>query len=129
LTDKVWTLEVQHSEFLNAFRRTISTATKRTLQPPALFTFSDGKLNVEALGVAAQIPASGEWPGVVAVPANLLGQLVEKHVADGLSPFTDAEKAVIKHIAQAWAVLAPLGVEPNEIKALVDDSIKNAWKR
>jgi hypothetical protein len=225
----VWNLEVRRSEFLEALRRTTSAATKRAPQPPVLFSFSDGRLSVEALGITAEIPASGEWPGVAAVPAHLLRQLartlpnddplrlqagdnkliisrfsmpcecrpseaavskpepadtaasldsqdlsgthqadgawpvhyfverdkrvreiveraagilkpygvsgadlqslVEKHVASGLNPFASAERPVIKCIAQAWTVLAPLGVEPGEIKALMDEAIKNVWKR
>lgn len=55
--------------------------------------------------------------------------LVEKHAADIVWGFQDADKAVIKRIAEAWSLLAPLGIEVGEIKSLVDDSIRNAWKR
>lgn len=217
----IWTLEVRRSEFLEALRRVTSDATKRASQPPLLFSFSDDKLSIEALGITAEIPASGEWPGVVAVATAVLRQLirafpkedplrleaddqkftiarfslpcerrspaapanpsftggvniredkaepaspsrifkgddrrlgeilteagtilkpyrvseadlkslVEKHTADGLNVFAETEKPVIKSIAQAWSLLAPLGIEPNEIKALIDDAVKNAWNR
>jgi hypothetical protein len=55
--------------------------------------------------------------------------LVEKHAADTGCAFQDADKGVIKRIAEAWSLLAPLGIEVGEIKALVDESIRNAWKR
>jgi hypothetical protein len=58
-----------------------------------------------------------------------LKSLVEKHLADTPNPFSSAEAPVIKCVAQVWSLLAPLGIEPNEIKALIDDSIKNALKR
>jgi hypothetical protein len=220
----VWTLEVRRAEFLNALRRTVSIGKKNALEPPVLFAFSDGQLSVEGVGVAAEIPASGEWPGVAAVPAAMLRQLtkafpeedplrlqaddqrftvsrfsmpcerrpipapptsnsadapnslaepkegteggpparfsvghekkvgeilakaanvlkpygvseadlrslVEKHAAGRLNPLAGVETPVIKRIAEAWSLLAPLGVEPNEIKGLVDESILNAWKR
>jgi hypothetical protein len=58
-----------------------------------------------------------------------LRALVEKHAADIECGFQDADKSVIKRIAEAWSLLAPVGVEVGEIKSLVDDSIRNAWKR
>jgi hypothetical protein len=58
-----------------------------------------------------------------------LMELVEKHAADTSCAFQDADKGVIKRIAEAWTLLAPLGIEAGEIKALVDESIRNAWKR
>jgi hypothetical protein len=55
--------------------------------------------------------------------------LVEKHAADTGCAFQDADKSVIKRVAEAWSLLAPLGIEAGEIKTLVDASIRNAWKR
>jgi hypothetical protein len=221
----VWTLEIRRDEFLAVLRRCTSGVSNRSLQAPVVFSFSGGKLSIEGTGIAAEIPASGEWPGAVTLAALLLRQLiptfpkddplrlqaddhnftiarfsipcerrplstvgdagssaesksqassvaekseaawparyvaahdkklqqileraasilkpyrvsevdlkslVERHIADGVNPCAETENPVIKRIAEAWILLAPLGIEPNEIKTLIDDGIKNAWKR
>ena len=63
------------------------------------------------------------------VTEDALMALVEKHAADTSCAFQDADKSVIKRIAEAWSLLAPLGIDAGEIKALVDESIRNPWKR
>jgi hypothetical protein len=63
------------------------------------------------------------------VTEDELMALVQKRSAEASCAFQDADKGVIKRIAGAWSLLAPLGIEAGEIKALVDNSIRNAWKR
>jgi hypothetical protein len=230
-----WTMEVRHSEFLDALRRIIPKSSKETPHIRVIFTFADGQISVESIGGKVRVPATGSWPGAAVVPADLLKrliralpeedpirlqagdnqfsiarlilpcechgdseaapqvygelipadlpahemlklgdqypaeaieaaglapavaaakekiesivrraatvlqpygvtgdrllELVKKHAADPACAFQDADKSVLKRVAEAWSLLAPLGIEVGEIKALIDDSIRNAWKR
>jgi hypothetical protein len=57
-----------------------------------------------------------------------LRQLCEEHAAEGDRHFRESDAKAIAQIAKAWAILAPIGVEPMEIKALMDYCLRNAWK-
>ena len=57
-----------------------------------------------------------------------LRQLCEEHAAEGDRHFRESDVKAIAQIAKAWAILAPIGVEPMEIKALMDYCLRNAWK-
>jgi hypothetical protein len=42
--------------------------------------------------------------------------------------WSEEDKKMIAIIAKAWALLAPLGVEPADLRRLVNDAVRNAWK-
>jgi hypothetical protein len=57
-----------------------------------------------------------------------LWQLCEEHLAEGDRHFRESDVKAIAQIAKAWAILAPMGVDPMEIKALMDYCLRNAWR-
>jgi hypothetical protein len=57
-----------------------------------------------------------------------LEKMVSEKRAKGASPWSIREKKMISIIAKAWALLAPLGVEPADIRRLTDTAVRNAWK-
>jgi hypothetical protein len=46
----------------------------------------------------------------------------------GAASWSEEDKKMIEMIAEAWVVLAPLGVETADIRRLVDDIVRNSWK-
>ena len=69
-----WTLEVQRSEFLKALKVLVAKASQAGPQARALLTFCDGQLSIALVGISGQVPAAGNWPGEVRVPAFFLGR-------------------------------------------------------
>jgi hypothetical protein len=57
-----------------------------------------------------------------------LRRLCEEHAAEGTRQFRDCDARMVSAIAEAWCILAPMGVEPMEIKALMEKCLRNAWK-
>ena len=45
------------------------------------------------------------------------------------SHFPEGEQALTDRIAKAWAALAPYGVSPDDLKKLISENLKNAWRR
>ena len=56
-----------------------------------------------------------------------LRKLCEEHAADGTRDFRESDSKALVKIANAWLLLAPLGVEPMELKTLMDECLRNAW--
>ena len=46
----------------------------------------------------------------------------------GTPSWSEEDKKMIAMIAKAWVLLAPLGVETTDLRRLVDDAVRNAWK-
>jgi hypothetical protein len=57
-----------------------------------------------------------------------LEELVSAARARGAAPCSEEEKKMIGIIAKAWVLLAPLGVETSDLRLLVDNVVRNAWK-
>jgi len=57
-----------------------------------------------------------------------LRKLCEEHVAEGTREFHESDSKALVKIANAWLLLAPLGVEPMELKTLMDECLRNAWR-
>jgi len=57
-----------------------------------------------------------------------LRRLCEEHATEGSRHFRESDLKTVLKIANAWVILAPLGVEPLELKALMDQCLRNAWK-
>lgn len=57
-----------------------------------------------------------------------LENLVSETRAKGPSHWSFQEKKMIGLIAKAWALLAPFGIEPVDIRRLADNAVRNAWK-
>jgi hypothetical protein len=51
----------------------------------------------------------------------------ETHVNGPVSPSVE-EKKLLSIIAKAWVLLAPLGVGTDDLRHLVDNAVRNAWK-
>lgn len=59
-------------------------------------------------------------------PAHLR-KLCDEHASEGTRKFRESDGAAIRQIARAWELLAPFGVEPDELKVLMDNCLRNAW--
>jgi hypothetical protein len=57
-----------------------------------------------------------------------LAALVVEASARGTPSWSEEDKKMIAIIAKAWVLLAPLGVETADLRRLVDDAVRNAWK-
>jgi hypothetical protein len=55
-------------------------------------------------------------------------ELASEARARGTASWSLEEKKMIAIVAKAWVLLAPLGVEPADIRRLVDKAVRNAWK-
>jgi len=62
------------------------------------------------------------------VGAAHLRRLCEGHAEEGTRLFRENERKAVGQVARAWGLLAPLGVEPSELKALMENCLKNAWR-
>lgn len=47
----------------------------------------------------------------------------------GTPAWSESEQKVIAAVSKAWAVLAPLGVETADLRSLIDNAIRNGFKR
>ena len=70
---------------------------------------------------------------IILEPLLIRREEVEQAVASararGTVVWSEQERPVMTIIGQAWALLAPLGVETNDLRRLVDDANRDAWKR
>jgi hypothetical protein len=57
-----------------------------------------------------------------------LEELVSEARARGTASWSEEEKKMIAIVAKAWVLLAPLGVETSDLRRLVDQAVRNAWK-
>ena len=57
-----------------------------------------------------------------------LDELISEARAKGTATWSMEDKRTTSIIAKAWVLLAPLGVETSEIRRLVDQAVRNAWK-
>jgi hypothetical protein len=57
-----------------------------------------------------------------------LAALVVEASARGTPSWSEEDKKMIAMIAKAWVLLAPLGVETADLRRLVNDAVRNAWK-
>ncbi len=88
-------------------------------------------------------PAAAEPPPIdedllIAEAARILKPLrvrrsqLEKLISDAhtreAATWPAEEKKMIAIVAKAWVVLAPLGVETADLRQLVNDAVRNAWK-
>jgi hypothetical protein len=61
------------------------------------------------------------------VPEDLEKLVAEIRENGYLTPLME-ERKLISMIAKAWVLLAPLGVETDDLRQLVDNAVRNAWK-
>lgn len=57
-----------------------------------------------------------------------LEEVVSEARARGTASWSMEEKKMIAIVAKAWILLAPMGVETSDIRRLVDNAVRNAWK-
>jgi hypothetical protein len=57
-----------------------------------------------------------------------LAALVVEASARGTPSWSEEDKKMIAMVAKAWVLLAPLGVETADLRRLVNDAVRNAWK-
>jgi hypothetical protein len=60
-------------------------------------------------------------------PSDLEAVVVDAR-ARGTPSWSEDEKKMIALIAKAWVLLAPMGVETSDIRRLVNNAVRNAWK-
>jgi hypothetical protein len=58
---------------------------------------------------------------------DLLYLIFEKRRPGSLPPRSQ-DKQLIATLAKAWVLLAPFGVETADLRSLVDEAVRNAWK-
>ena len=62
------------------------------------------------------------------ISPDALQELVSKTYVNGpISPSVE-EKKMLSLIAKAWILLAPFGVGTDDLRHLVDNAVRNAWK-
>ncbi len=89
----------------------------------------------------AEQPSTGKpegCPATAAEAAKILRplKLSERHIRELMTqaaqreahPWDTDHPRMISLIAKAWVLLAPFGVEPRDIRRMVDRAIRNAWK-
>jgi len=57
-----------------------------------------------------------------------LAALVVEASARATSSWSEEDKKMLGIIAKAWVLLAPLGVETADLRQLVNNAVRNAWK-
>jgi hypothetical protein len=57
-----------------------------------------------------------------------LAALVVEAGERGTPSWSEEDKKMLAIIAKAWVLLAPLGVETADIRRLVDQAVRNAWR-
>jgi hypothetical protein len=57
-----------------------------------------------------------------------LEELVSEARARGTASWSVEEKKMMTMVAKAWVLLAPTGVETSDLRRLVDNAVRNAWK-
>lgn len=62
------------------------------------------------------------------VSPEAIRELCERKIEQGERRFRERDAAAVALISKVWAKLAPLGVEPADIKELMDSSLRNSWK-
>jgi hypothetical protein len=83
---------------------------------------------VHGLDVKAIISEAAEILKPLLISREDLEKLVLETHAQGASTWTSQEKKMISIVAKAWALLAPLGIAPADIRRLADNAVRNAWK-
>lgn len=63
------------------------------------------------------------------VPAAEILAVCNAHVEDGTQQFRACDQTMIRQVAAAWQLLAPFGISPAEVRELMDNSLRNAWKK
>ena len=54
--------------------------------------------------------------------------MVAEALTKGTPSWSEEDKKMLAIIARAWVLLAPLGVETADIRRLVNNAVRNAWK-
>lgn len=62
------------------------------------------------------------------ITSSHLEELVSEVRARGTASWSVEEKKMIALVAKAWVLLAPMGVETSDIRRLVGEAVRNAWK-
>ena len=97
------------------------------------------KEEIDTAGVSALVAAAqSKLDNLCTKAASFLGsygvsplhlrRLCEEHAGEGTRQFRESDRRTVSQIAEAWCILAPMGVEPMEIKALMEKCLRNAWK-
>ena len=63
------------------------------------------------------------------VTAQDVIELVKKAHSAGSPSWTADETKMIATVAKAWALLAPLGIETSDLRALIDNAVRNGFSR
>jgi hypothetical protein len=97
---------------------------------PCAWTPRDHPLNLEVPEIDQQrlILEAARILKPLLTSREALESLVVEARARGPAQWRPEEKKMIALVARAWEVLAPLGVEPSDIRRLANKAVRNAWK-
>lgn len=62
------------------------------------------------------------------VQQGALVRRVEESLREPRHSLTERDHRLIAAISRAWVILAPLGLETDDIRRLIEEGVKNAWK-
>jgi len=83
---------------------------------------------IPGLDVKAVISEAAKILKPLRINREDLEKLVSEIHPRGASHWSIQEMKMISIVAKAWALLAPLGVEPDDIRRLTDTAVRDSWK-
>jgi hypothetical protein len=116
-------LRVEKKHFyINTFGVPCHEVAKKTRTPPPS-AIEPSREVLRSIGQAAKLLEAFH------VTAQDVIGLVKRAQSAGQPSWTAAEAKMIAAVAKAWVVLAPLGVETADLRSLIDNAIRNGFKR
>jgi hypothetical protein len=104
--------------YLNRYSEACSLTPEEHVVSNELSESGEAELIAEAARILKSLRISPE----------ALRELVSKTYVNGpISPSVE-EKKMLSLIAKAWILLAPFGVGTDDLRQLVDNAVRNAWK-
>lgn len=79
--------------------------------------------------VLRNIREAAKLLGPFHVTAQDVIELVKKVQSAGPSSWTAEETKMIATVAKAWTLLAPLGVETSDLRSVIDNAVRNGFRR
>ena len=83
---------------------------------------------IPGLDVKAVISEAAKILKPLRINREDLEKLVSEIHRKGASHWSIQEKKMISIVAKAWVLLAPLGIEPADIRRLTDTAVRDSWK-
>jgi hypothetical protein len=104
--------------YLNRYSEACSLTSEEHVVSNELSEADEAELIAEAARILKSLRISPE----------ALQELVSKTYLNGPLSRSVEEKKMLSLIAKAWILLAPFGVGTDDLRQLVDNAVRNAWK-